>query len=359
MKKIIALALTLVVVLTGCSTSTTPEATPTPEADGVDYAGTYVGYSWKGEVEGVTLEEATQKIETTLTLDSSGVITDVQMLFLVQDKEGNWYSRTETDATVEVDFSKTPTLATLETDTVEYVAGDSMFSIKSADKMAFYAAAVDEDGTVALAIVDPYSRYQFEFKLDADFDFSTPMKDMTIGSGLVVPTVRTSSSGYVKPKLWDDYNDYSILSFAAFAPVLTNSGVFEGLTEESTIKEFLEKTGIMFEEDMPTQMDVTYGFTGLGGWSGNYQGIANYLIGKNATEVTSLIDWENARYSGGINEDNFFGVDVETGATKTVQNSYDTISGATVRMSRESNSYQRALVEAGIIEEEAVIKARF
>lgn len=358
MKKMIMLVIGFVVTLTGCTTST-PKETTTPTPDGQDYAGTYVGYSWKGEADGVTLEEATQKIETTLTLDSDGVITDVQMLFLVQDKEGNWYSRTETDATVEVDFTKTPTLATPQSDTKEYAAGDSMFTIDAADKMAFYATAVDTDGTVALAIVDPYSRYQFEYKLDADFDFSTPMKDMTIGSGAAIPTVRTSSSGYVKPTMWDEYNDYNILSFTAFAPVLTGQGVFEGLTEESTMKEFLEKTGVIFEDEMPMAMDVTYGYTGVGGWSGNYQSIANYLIGKNATEVTSLIDWEIERYSGGINEDNFFGIDLATGATKTVQNSFDTISGATVRMSRESNSYQRALVEAGILKEEEVVKARF
>jgi hypothetical protein len=49
-----------------------------------------------------------------------------------------------------------------------------------------------------------------------------------------------------------------------------------------------------------------------------------------------------------VNENNEFGVDVQTGATRTIQNSTDGISGATVRMSRESTSYQRALVDAGI-----------
>jgi len=51
--------------------------------------------------------------------------------------------------------------------------------------------------------------------------------------------------------------------------------------------------------------------------------------------------------------------DVPTGATKTVQNSIDLITGASVRMSRESNSYQRALVKAGILKEEDVLKGRY
>ena len=60
-----------------------------------------------------------------------------------------------------------------------------------------------------------------------------------------------------------------------------------------------------------------------------------------------------------MNGDNFFGIDVVSGATKTAQNSTDGIAGATVRMSRESTSYQRALVKSGIISEEDVIKGRF
>ncbi len=44
--------------------------------------------------------------------------------------------------------------------------------------------------------------------------------------------------------------------------------------------------------------------------------------------------------------------DLYAGATRTVQDSCDGISGATVRMAREATSYQRALAEAGIIEEE-------
>ncbi|MCC5890929.1 MAG: hypothetical protein JJU01_10180, partial [Alkalibacterium sp.] len=89
----------------------------------------------------------------------------------------------------------------------------------------------------------------------------------------------------------------------------------------------------------------------------NYRAIEYELICKNATEYTSLVDWSN--YEDSIDEDNQFGADVETAATRTAQNSYDTITGATVRMSRESTSYQRALVNAGILSEEDIIIGRF
>lgn len=359
-RNLLIIMIVVVLALSGCSQEDTKEKDDATETNSEkDYSGNYVGYSWKGEAEGTTLEEAEQKIETKLTIDSKGVITDASMLFLKKDKEGNWYTRQDTKAEVEVDFSKTPTKATLETDNQEYSSGESMFDIKTADMMAFYASAVDKDGTSALAIVDPYTRYQFEFKMDKDFDYSTKMKDMTIENGMAVPTTSTSTSGYIKPKSWDEYTNFNILSFYKDTYVLTGRGIFEGLTEESSIKEYLERTGVKFEGDMPSEMEVTYGFTGIGGWEGNYKAISEYLIDKDATEVTSLIDWSIPRYSKGINEDKFFGLDVVSGATKTVQNSADTISGATVRMSRESTSYQRALVDAGIIKEEDVIKGRF
>lgn len=343
------------VLVTGCQ-STNPSST----IDEVKVTeGTYVGYSWKDEAKGVALEDATDKIETKLTFDSKGVITDADMLFYVKDDEGKWYTRQDTKADIKVDFSKTPTISTPENDNQEYSEGESMFDIKTADKMAFYAAAVDKDGTTAFTIVEPYTRYQFEFKVPKDFDYSTKMKEMTIGSGLVVPTVRTSSSGNIKPTNWDEYSNYSVLSFYEDPYVLTGRGVFEGLTEESSIKEFLQRAGVTFEGNVPTEMEVKYGFTGIGGWEGNYQAIEKFLVGKNVKEVTSLVDWNNPRYSKGIDENNFFGLDTVSGATKTVQNSADGIAGATVRMSRESTSYQRALVQAGIIKEEDVIKGRF
>lgn len=348
MKKIVALVLSASMLLTlvGCS-------------EKVDYTGTFTGYSWKGEDKGVALKEAEQIIETKLTLDKKGVIEEANMLFYTQDKEGNWLTRQATDAEVAVDFSKNPTMATPEDGEQKYVAGESMFNIKTADMMSLYAVAVDEEGTAALAIVEPYTRYQFEFKMDKNFDFSTKMKDMTVGNGLAVPTIRTSSSGNIKPKTWDEYAENNVLNFYEDAYILTSKGIFEGLNQESTIKEFLECTGVTFEGNVPKAMDAKHGFTGVGGWSGNYAAIAENLVGKKATEVTSLVDWSDERYSAAINEDKFFGIDVPTGATKTVQNSHDGISGATVRMSRESTSYQRALVEAGIINEEDVIKGRF
>ena len=334
--------------------------------DAVDYSGTYVGYSWVGEAGGTTLEEADRKIETTLTLDADGVITDVDMLFLRLDGDGNWFSRTESEADVTVDFSVAPTLTTPDNEEAgqEYAAGDSMFEIETADMMAFYAAEVSADGTVALAIVEPYTRHQFEYKLDSDFDFSTPMKDMTIGSGLAVPTTRVSGSNMTKISNWEEHAGQNILSFSVFGKVLTDRGVFEGLDENSTMQEYLERTGVTFEDGIPTEMELTYGRHGTGGWEGNYKSIAQYLIGKNATEVTALVDWSNSRYANGINEDNVFGdrdhVDSVSGATRNAQISFgDGMSGATVRLSRESTSYQRALVEAGILEEEDVIIGRF
>ncbi|WP_201756919.1 hypothetical protein [Isachenkonia alkalipeptolytica] len=75
------------------------------------------------------------------------------------------------------------------------------------------------------------------------------------------------------------------------------------------------------------------------------------------TEFTSLVDW--SEYEDSIYDENQFGVDVESGATRTIQNSIDTISGATLRISQEATSFQRALVSAGILEEEEVVIGRF
>jgi hypothetical protein len=367
--KVLLLAL-MVTVFAACSSDNvaTEEENNTNEEvtneevtnEGADYSGTFVGYSWKGEAEGITLEEADEKIETELTLDADGVITDAKMLFLKDDGEGNWFTRTDSEADVNVDFSVVPTLTTPENDSQEYAAGESMFEVETADMMSFYAAAVDADGTVALAIVEPYSRHQFEYKMDKDFDFSTKMADLTVGNGLAVPTTRVSTSGFTKPTDWDEYADKSVLGFKVYGAVLTDRGTFEGLSDDSSIQEFLERTGVTFEDGSPIEMELTYGRHSNGGWEGNFKAIEQALIGQNATEKTSLVDWEDSRYSN-VNEDNFFGVDGESGATRTVQNSLtiDGISGATIRISRESASYQRALVEAGIIKEEEVIKGRF
>jgi hypothetical protein len=135
--------------------------------------------------------------------------------------------------------------------------------------------------------------------------------------------------------------------------------MFEGIDEASSLMNFLEAMGVEFAGGLPQPLDVKYGYFGLGGWEGNYQAIEEFLIGKNATELTSLIDWSLPYYAGAINDENQFGIDVASGATRTVQNSIDGISGATVRMSREGTSYQRALVDAGIITEDDVIIGRF
>lgn len=326
---------------------------------GRDYSGTYTGYSWQAESKGTTLEAAAQKIETTLTLDRKGKILDAKINFLVKGKDGKWFSRNDPAADVAVDFTADPAQAVLTNDGSGYTAGKSMFTVKTADMMSFYASAVDTDGTAALAVVEPITRYQFEIKMKPGFDFSLPIKNLTVGSGLLVPTVRASSGGYLKIKNWDNVADKHILAFYRDPYVLTGRGVFQGLTPDSTVGQLLEKTGIVFIDGRPQPREAAYGFSSLGGWAGNYKSIAEFLKGKDATKLTSLIDWKNPRYAAGINTDNFFGVDAKSGATRTVQNSVDGIAGATVRMSRESTSYQRALVQAGILQEKNVIKGRF
>jgi hypothetical protein len=326
---------------------------------GKDYSGTHVGYSWQGEAKGTTLEAATQKIETTLTLDKKGVILDAKIDFLVKAKDGSWFKRNDPSAEVSVEFSVDPKPAVLSNDGKDYKAGDSMFKIKTADMMSFYAVAAAPDGTVALALVEPITRYQFEIKMMPGFDFSKPVKELTVGSGLLVPTVRASSGGLLAVKNWQDLADKHLFAFYRDPYVLTGRGVLKGLTPDSPIKELLEKTGITFAGGKPQPMEVKYGFTSLGGWTGNYKAVADFLKGKDATKLKSLIDWKNPRYAGAVNKDNFFGIDAKSGATKTVQNSVDGIAGATVRMSREAASYQRALVAAGILREKDVVKGRF
>lgn len=309
-------------------------------------AETYTGYSWKGEAKGETLEKASEKIETKLTLEKDGTIKDVKMDFLVK-KGDNWIQRNDPKAEVGVDFTKNPSM------------DNSMFTVKTADMMSFYAVAADKNGDVALMMVDPITRYQFEAKFHKDFNFNTPIKDMTIAKGILHPTKLTSSSGMVKIK---DNNfsriaDKNIFEFHPFSHVLDDYGVFKGLTENSTIKELLERAGIAFKGNLPQATAPKYGFTANGGWDGNYKAIAKYLIGKNAKDVKSLIDWSIPKYAKALNENRVFGE--VAGATRTAQNSYETMAGATIRVSRESTSYQRALVDAGIIKESEVVKGRF
>lgn len=347
-KRIVLLVIILIVYsIVGC--------TGTTDDEGKDYSGTYIGYSWKDESKGVSLEEASQKVQTILVLDKNGIITDAQMVFwkLI---DNHWVSRQGGSATVSVDFSVDPTPTTPGED---YKKGNSMFTVQTIDLLGFYAVAVDEDGTVAVLILEPTTRHQIEMKLEPGFDFSKTIGDLTIDNGGIVPTVRASSHGLVHVDEWSEFDGKDFLHFNPFARVLTARGTFEGLESSSTIEELLQRMGVTFTNLKPEPTSEMHGFHSNGGWAGNYNAITEYLIGKSAVEMTSLVDWTVEKWMNAVNEDNFFGIDVMAGATKTAQNSLDTISGATVRMSRESTSYQRALVEAGIIEESVVIKGRF
>jgi len=225
MKKIFALSAALLLSLTivGCTATETPQ---TPNS----LEGSYVGYSWKGEADGTTFKDSNEYIETILELDENGVIQDAKMRFFVQ-KDGFWTMRQSGSASVKVDYSVEPTFAVPGD---EYKAGDSMFRIHTADMMSFYAAGVDSNGVVAAVIVDPITRYQYEMKFDPDFDFSRPVAHLTIGSGLAVPTVRTSGGGLVKPSEWESLENKTIFGISPWSHVLNDMGVLEGITEESS-----------------------------------------------------------------------------------------------------------------------------
>jgi hypothetical protein len=319
-----------------------------------NYSGTYKGIYWKDYSKGVSLKDAKQKIETVLTLDKDGTISKAKIDFLVL-KEGKWIARNNPEAEVSVDFSADPAPATPGSD---YKKGISMFHIKTNDMMGFYAVAVDDDGTVALVILDAAIRYQLEAKFKPGFDFNSKFGSIGINRGLV-PTVRASKSGLLKPKNWSELEGKHLYAIHFFNNVIKKRGILKGIDENSTLLEVLTTLGVKFKNGVPEKMNIKYGFHSNGGWKGNYDAIAGYLIGKNANEVRSLIDWSSKRYSEGINKNNYFGIDIAAGATKTVQNSFDGIAGSTVRMSRENTSYMAALVEAGILQKEDVIKGRF
>lgn len=350
MKKVLATLIVIGMValtLAGCSSQ--------------DYSGTYVGYSWKDEAKGVTLEDATEKIETTMMLDKKGVIKSVEVDFLVL-KDGQWIKRNDPTLEVSVDTSVEPSAAILGDD---FKQGTSMFQIKTNDTMSLFVVGVDEKGTVAYGIVDPMIRFLLEGKFDQDFDFSTPIGQLTINSGFV-PTIRTSSGGAIKPKEWAEVENTSILELSIYSHVYNIRGLYKGIKNETTLQELLELSGVTFIDGKPQPMAATGGFHSNGGWTGNYQAISKYLVGKNATELTGLVSFTGKAYNGNdyalsVDENNFFGInkDAVSGATNSIQKSYDTIAGATVRMSRENTSFQRALVQAGIIKEEDVIKGRF
>lgn len=354
---ILLLLVLILLLLAACTPEETAPANDDPVQNDVDrsLAGRYVGYSWRGEAGGTSFEEADQYIETILELDESGVITNATIRFFVL-MDGFWIPRSSGNAYVAVDYDAQPVAGTPGED---YEPGTSMFTVYTADMMAFYAAGVNEEGVVAAVLVDPITRFQFEYRFTPDFDFSRPAGDLTIGSGLAVPTVRTSAAAYIRPEEWDELADATIFNVDMWSHVVNDVGVLTGIGDDSTVQEFLEALGVEFSDGIPQSSELTYGYFGLGGWHGNYEALREALIGQNATELTSLVDWSIQRYAGAVNKDNIFGVDVESGATRTVQNSIDGISGATVRISREATSYQRALVEAGIISEEDVIIGRF
>ncbi|WP_353893849.1 hypothetical protein PRVXH_000615 [Proteinivorax hydrogeniformans] len=341
---VLLLTLTLSFAAVGCS-----------EAESTSLAGQYVGYSWRGEASGVAFEDADRYIETILELDEDGIITDAKMRFF-RNIDGYWTTRQAGNAFVDVDFSVDPTFATPDGD--DYTPGQSMFTIHTADMMSFYATAVDSNGDVALAIVDPMTRYQFEAKLPADFNFSQTVEEgLSVGSGNFVPTSRTGGS---HPAEFEDYDENTIFDIhGMWSHVVNDKGELEGVDNSSTVQEFVEALGVEFVDGKPQAQEAEYGYFGLGGWDGNYRAIEEYLVGQDATELTSLVDWSNSRYEPAINEDNEFGADVPSGATRTAQDSVDTITGATVRMSRESTSFQRALENAGIIDESDIIIGRF
>lgn len=324
---------------------------------GDSLAGTYIGYSWHGESKGETFDEATQKIQTILTVDDEGVITEASMLFWKQ-AGGTWYTRQDSTAWITVDLSVNPAAATLGDN---FKQGTSMFNVNTHDQMALYAVAVGADGTAAILITEPVTRYRFEAKFGPGYDFDTAIGDLPVDGtpGGFIPTYRASSGGLMKPANWSELSSKGIFSISPYDHVMVDRGTFKGLNESSTVGDMLEAAGVTFSGGVPQEMSVAYGRHSNGGWQGNYEQIQAFLIGKNVNELTSLVDWSVERWANAVNDENFFGVDVTSGATKTVQNSADGISGATVRMSRESTSYQRALVAAGVLSEDDVIKGRF
>jgi hypothetical protein len=320
-----------------------------------DIAGTYLGFSWTGEVSGTAFEDANQYIETMIQLDSDATIVNAWMRYW-QKVDGFWITRQAQNASVRVDLSATPAAATIEGG---YRAGRSLFSVYTANTMSLFTVAVGEDGTLALGIVDPITRFWFEAKLPPGFDYNRPFGDLTYNNNLMVPTIRAAGGALVTPTNWNHIGNETVFSIHEYSKVLTDRGVFQGLSNSSSVRDVVSRLGVTFTGNTPEAKSVSYGYTGIGGWAGNYTAIAQYLIGRNARELTSLVDWSAGVFQGSINEQNQFGVDVASGATRTAQNSVDGIAGATVRMSRESTSFQRALVSAGIIQEEDVIIGRF
>jgi hypothetical protein len=317
-----------------------------------DYSGVFTGYSWAGEATGVKFEDATQRIRTTLYIAKTGVIAEASMDFEIL-RNGVWVSRLITEGTVSINYDVTPVAAIPS----PYTVGTTMFNTGSLERMSLYAVGVSPTNTVALMLVDPVTRYQFEYKLNSDFDYTTPVSALTIGSGLAVPAVRTAGGANLNVTDWATLSTKHFFNINTWSHVSTDVGVLAGVTGTTSVKAMLEKLGVTFTNNLPQAMDPVHGYLGLGGWGGNYEAVRQFLIGKSALEVKSLVDWTDPKYANSINELNQFGL--ISGATATAQDSFDTIAGATIRMSRESTSYQRALVAAGLLDPSQVIIGRF
>jgi hypothetical protein len=337
----ITFALVSLLTLVACNTEETP-----------DYSGVFTGYSWAGEATGVAFEDATQRIKTTLYIAKTGIIADASMDFEIL-RNGVWVSRLITEGTVAINYEVDPTAAIPS----PYTVGTSMFNTGSLERMSLYAVGVNATQTVALMLVDPVTRYQFEYKFGSDFDYTTPISQLTIGSGLAVPAVRTAGGANLVITDWETVSAKHFFNMNTWSHVSTDTGVLEGVTGTTTVRQMLEKLGVTFTNNLPQAMDPVHGYLGLGGWSGNYEAVRQFLIGKSALEITSLVNWSDPKYANSINELNQFGL--ISGATATAQDSFDTIAGATIRMSRESTSYQRALVAAGLLDPSQVIIGRF
>lgn len=346
-KKVIMMLLlasmTIGTIFIGCSSQNT------------NLEGSYEGIAWNGQPKGVTLEEATEKLIAKIDVDSKGIITNAEYDYLVK-MNGEWVSRKDTSAIVNVDFSVDPKVASINGE--EVIPGSTMFDVKTNNMMSFYSVAVNDDNTVAVMIAEPTTRYRFEAKLGSDFNFESTLGEIKIGETWI-PSLREMPFGIVNVSDWSEFNGKSLYDINPFTHVIYKRGVLEGIDNKATMKELLDGMGVEFVDGIPQKMEPKYGFHSLGGWKGNYESLAQELIGKDINEVKSLVDYTPEKYANSINEDNFFGVDVLSGATKSIQNSIDTISGATVRMSRENEAYQRALVKAGILKEADVIKGRF
>lgn len=343
-KKVISMlilaSVTIGTIFTGCSTN---------------LEGSYEGIAWNGQPQGVAYEDAIEKVVVKIDVDSKGIITNAEYDYLIK-KGDEWVSRKDNEAVVNVDFSVDPTPVAINGE--EITSGSTMFDIDTVNMMSFYAVAVDENNTVAVMIAEPTTRYRLEAKLTPDYNFETTLGEAKVNETWI-PSLREMPFGILHVEDWSKYDGKSMYDINPFTNVIYERGVLKGIDKNATMQAMLEAMGVIFVDGVPQPMEATYGYHSLGGWKGNYEALAEGIVGVNINEVHSLLDYSPKRYADAINEDNFFGFDVPTGATKYIQNSVDTISGCTLRMSRENEAYQRALVEAGILEESDVIKGRF